>query len=203
MSDQDTKQKIIEASTYLFGVKGYDATSTREIAQRAGVNIASLNYHFRSKQGIMEEVTGCIMLEFRDKVTALAQDKSLSAVDFALKIYATMTEDGVKMLNHFKLFLGSSAQSVCVMNAEEKPVGLEQLSFFLRRELKEEVPQSEVTWASSIIFTYIMHSAVMSASDVGKVHINKFLPEQERSIPKYLKQLVETFIRDLNNRYSK
>lgn len=203
MSDQDTKQKIIEASTYLFGVKGYDATSTREIAQRAGVNIASLNYHFRSKQGIMEEVTGCIMIEFKEKIANLAQDTSLSATEFALKIYGTMTEDGVKMLNHFKLFLGSSAQSACVMHAEERPVGWEQLSFFLKKELNDKVPHSEALWASSIIFTYIMHSAVMAASDVGKVHTNKFLPEQERSIPKYLKQLVETLIRDLNNRYSK
>lgn len=200
MSDQDTKQKIIEASTYLFGVKGYDGTSTREIAHRAGVNIASLNYHFRSKQGILEEVTGCIIVEFRDKIKKLAENQDQSAADFALNILATMTEDGVKMLNHFKLFLGSG--NVCADEMESGPIGWEQLSFFLRKELNKNVPPGELLWASSVIFTYIMHTAVMSASVVGKKHIDKYLPLKEKSFPIFLKQLVETLIRDLNNRYS-
>lgn len=201
MSDSDTRHRIIEASTYLFGLKGYDATSTREIAQRAGVNIASLNYHFRSKQGILEEVTGCIIAEFKEKIQVLAADKNQSAGEYALKIYETMTEDGIKFLNHFKLFLG--AGNSCANDMDTTPIGWEQLSFFLKKELSPNVPASELTWASSVIFTYIMHIAVMSASVVGKEHINKYLPNGSATFPGYIKQLVETIVRDLNNRYSK
>lgn len=201
MSDSDTRHRIIEASTYLFGLKGYDATSTREIAQRAGVNIASLNYHFRSKQGILEEVTGCIITEFKEKIQVLAADKNQSAAEYALKIYETMTEDGIKFLNHFKLFLG--AGNACANEMDTSPIGWEQLAFFLKKELSPNVPESELTWASSVIFTYIMHIAVMSASVVGKEHINKFLPNGSATFPGYIKQLVDTIVRDLNNRYSK
>jgi AcrR family transcriptional regulator len=198
MSDQDTKKKIVEASTYLFGMKGYDGTSTREIAQRAGVNIASLNYHFRSKQGLLKEVTACIICEFKEKIQTLAEDTSLNAVNFAVKIFETVTEDNIKFLNHFKLFLDNGH---CSTDVDTTPLGYEQLSFFLKKELHPNVPQNELIWASSIIFTYIMHSAVMSGSKVGQQHIEKFLPDQKDSIPKFLRQLVETLIRDLNYRY--
>lgn len=201
MSDSDTRQRIIEASTFLFGLKGYDATSTREIAQRAGVNIASLNYHFKSKQGILEEVTGCVITEFKEKIKSLALDQNQTASDFALKIYETMTEDESKFLNHFKLFLG--AGNSCIHEMDTSPIGWEQLSYFLKKELSADVPSAELIWASSVIFTYIMHTAVMSASVVGKQHIEKFLPLKQASFPIYIRQLVETIVRDLNGRYSK
>lgn len=198
MSDQDTKQRIVEASTYLFGVKGYDGTSTREIAQRAGVNIASLNYHFKSKQGLLKEVTAAIIEEFHAKISALSADLSQSTVDFSLNFFKAITEDQIKLLNHFKLFLDSGH---CARELDTTPPGYEALSKFLRKELNKNVPDSEIVWASSIIFTYIMHSAVMSGSDVGKQHIEKYLPQKAASIPVYIKQLVETCIRDLNHRY--
>lgn len=198
MSDQDTKKKIVEASTYLFGVKGYDGTSTREIAQRAGVNIASLNYHFKSKQGLLKEVTECVVTEFKSKILALAQNPNQSAVEFVLSIFATVTEDNIKFLNHFKLFLDNGH---CSVEMDTSPLGFEQISFFLKKELNANVPASELLWASNVIFTYIMHSAVMSGSTIGKQHIDKFLPEKKDSIPVFIRQLVETLIRDLNNRY--
>jgi AcrR family transcriptional regulator len=199
MSDQDTKKKIVEASTYLFGVKGYDGTSTREIAQRAGVNIASLNYHFRSKQGLLKEVTVAIISEFKEKIKNLGLLTHLNAKDFAVCIFETVTEDNIKFLNHFKLFLNSEH---CGTEMDTSPLGFEQISFFLKRELNKNVPHEELMWASNIIFSYIMHIAVMSSSDVGKQHIDKFLPQKKDSIPVYIRQLVETLIRDLNSRYN-
>lgn len=198
MSDNDTKSKIVEASIYLFGVKGYDGTSTREIAQRAGVNIASLNYHFKSKQGILKEVTAGIIKEFKEKIKLLGQDENQTAADFGVRIFETVTEDQIKFLNHFKIFLNTEDSD---QDLDTSPLGYEQISFFLRKELKKSVPDSELIFASSIIFTYIMHAAVMSGSHIGKQHIDRFLPEKTNSIPKYIRQLIETLIRDLNSRY--
>lgn len=198
MSEPDTKKKIVEASTYLFGVKGYDGTSTREIAKLAGVNIASLNYHFRSKQGLLQEVTACVMDEFKGKITTLSQENINSTAEFAVRLFETLTEDGAKMLNHFKLFL--DAQNYCG-EMEPHPIGFEQFSFYLKKDLSDKVPVSERIWANNVIFSYIMHTAVMSATEVGKKHMEKFLPNKKASIPTYISQLVETLIRDLNNRY--
>ena len=46
------RQKLLDAAIALFGRKGFDATTTREIAEVAGVNIANIAYHFGGKEGL-------------------------------------------------------------------------------------------------------------------------------------------------------
>lgn len=55
MSKEDTRKRIIEKAFELFGEKGYIASSTREIAKRAGVNEVTLFRHFGSKENLMNE----------------------------------------------------------------------------------------------------------------------------------------------------
>jgi AcrR family transcriptional regulator len=49
---RDTRKGIVEAAMRGFGEKGFAATGTREIATMAGTNIASIAYHFGSKEGL-------------------------------------------------------------------------------------------------------------------------------------------------------
>ena len=52
----DTKTKILDAAEKLFGEKGFDATSLRDITKEADVNLAAVNYHFQSKESLIEAV---------------------------------------------------------------------------------------------------------------------------------------------------
>lgn len=56
MSQPDTKQKILDAAEKLFAREGYHATSLRSITADAKVNLASVNYHFGSKETLLEAV---------------------------------------------------------------------------------------------------------------------------------------------------
>jgi len=47
-----TRSALIRAGLELFGAKGFDATSTREIAAGANANIAAIAYHFGGKEGL-------------------------------------------------------------------------------------------------------------------------------------------------------
>ncbi len=49
---EETRKRIIEASIAVFGERGYDAATTREIAQRAEVNPPALQYYFENKEGL-------------------------------------------------------------------------------------------------------------------------------------------------------
>ncbi len=52
-SDVDgTRAALIRAGIELFGRRGFDGASTREIARTAGVNIAGIAYHFGGKAGL-------------------------------------------------------------------------------------------------------------------------------------------------------
>jgi len=56
MSDINTKEKILDAAEKLFVDNGFSATSLRAIIKEAGVNTASVHYHFGSKEGLIEAV---------------------------------------------------------------------------------------------------------------------------------------------------
>jgi AcrR family transcriptional regulator len=51
-SAEQTRQALIRAALKLFGSKGFDGTSTREIAAAAKANIGSIAYHFGGKEGL-------------------------------------------------------------------------------------------------------------------------------------------------------
>ena len=55
-ADISTEEKIKEAARKVFTQKGYAATRTRDIAEEAGINLALLNYYFRSKEKLFEIV---------------------------------------------------------------------------------------------------------------------------------------------------
>lgn len=52
----DTKETILFNAMKLFGQKGFEGTSVREIAKEAGVNLAMINYYFGSKEKLFENV---------------------------------------------------------------------------------------------------------------------------------------------------
>jgi AcrR family transcriptional regulator len=47
-----TKERLLQVAQDLFAQKGFHAASTREITQRANTNVASLYFHWRSKENL-------------------------------------------------------------------------------------------------------------------------------------------------------
>jgi len=52
----NTDKKIRQAALELFLEKGYEGTSIRNIAGKANINIALLNYHFNSKENLFDSI---------------------------------------------------------------------------------------------------------------------------------------------------
>jgi AcrR family transcriptional regulator len=50
------RERIIEKATDIFGEHGFKATTVRMIAAEADVNVASINYYFKDKEGLYNEV---------------------------------------------------------------------------------------------------------------------------------------------------
>ena len=55
-STTDVREKIIEASRKLFVNKGFKGTTVRDIAAASNTNVAMVNYYFRSKHNLFEEI---------------------------------------------------------------------------------------------------------------------------------------------------
>jgi AcrR family transcriptional regulator len=77
----DKREQILIVAEELFGDKGFDGTSVRDIAQKAGVNLAMISYYFGSKEKLLEA-----LIVFRAEyhygiLEELNKDQSLSPWD--------------------------------------------------------------------------------------------------------------------------
>src|SRR5207302_2065112 len=70
--------QIIEKAEYLFAHKGFEATTVRDIAEEAGVNIAMISYYFGSKEKLMEALFEHRTGNIKMRVESLLKDNALS-----------------------------------------------------------------------------------------------------------------------------
>ena len=56
MSDQTTKERILESASRVFCEKGFKATTVRDICAAADANVAAINYHFGDKRKLYYQV---------------------------------------------------------------------------------------------------------------------------------------------------
>ncbi len=81
-SPSDTPESILRAATTLFSQKGINGTTTREIADLAGVNIAALHYHWGGKEDLLkavyqrvtEELMGLVARIFENPASRLKEN---------------------------------------------------------------------------------------------------------------------------------
>ncbi|KEQ29123.1 hypothetical protein N180_09765 [Pedobacter antarcticus 4BY] len=62
------KYEIMNVAIRLFAQKGYMASSTREIALMAGVNLSMINYYFSSKEKLLENIVASNTSDLIEKI---------------------------------------------------------------------------------------------------------------------------------------
>jgi TetR/AcrR family transcriptional regulator, regulator of cefoperazone and chloramphenicol sensitivity len=56
LNEEDTRQKILNAAGEVFAEHGFEGATVRAITERADVNLAAVNYHFRDKAELYNRV---------------------------------------------------------------------------------------------------------------------------------------------------
>ena len=77
MEVKDKKKHILESAEKLFAVKGFEASTVRDIAIEAGVNLAMISYYFGSKEKMMEILFQERMLNTKLKVQQLLNNEHI------------------------------------------------------------------------------------------------------------------------------
>ena len=62
-TDQETRQRLLDSAAQLFAERGFNQVTIRDICAAAGANLAAVNYYFRDKWGLYQEVLGIVIAE--------------------------------------------------------------------------------------------------------------------------------------------
>jgi len=62
-----TRERLIDAAGELFAEKGFKETTVREICDKADANLAAVNYYFRDKENLYQEVLYTVVSKMADK----------------------------------------------------------------------------------------------------------------------------------------
>jgi AcrR family transcriptional regulator len=94
-----TRDRLIEAAVRLFGERGVEATSLRALTEAARTNIAAVNYHFGSKEGLLRAVIDQTMqLANRERSRRLDDLESESEPPSVAALVRAFVEPGADLL---------------------------------------------------------------------------------------------------------
>ena len=109
-TQEDTRTRIINSALHLFARKGYDATTTKDLAKKANVAEGTLFRHFSNKKAILVEVVTLGWVEIlTDLLTELSEMGSYKAISQVMKR---------RML---RMKENSDLMRVCFMEAQYHP----------------------------------------------------------------------------------
>ena len=154
-----TKDKILDAAEALFMEHGFEATSLRAITATAAVNLASVNYHFGSKEVLFQAVLTrrldpmnqerldlLTKLEHESQPSPLPCDRILSAMFIpALKLARDPARGGTNFLRLLGRAYADPAPFIRKFLAEQYATMIERFKTAFSRALPE-LPKKELSW---------------------------------------------------------
>ena len=90
MASPDTVERILDTAEMLFAQKGFSETSLRAITSKAGVNLAAVNYHFGSKEALIQAVFERFLTPFSNALSARLDELESSGEQVTLERLLSM-----------------------------------------------------------------------------------------------------------------
>jgi len=194
--DITTEEKIKEEARKVFMKKGYAATRTRDIAEEAGLNLALLNYYFRSKEKLFE----IVMMEKVQKLFGfLAPILNDNSTTLEKKIeLAANNHIGMLMENpDLPLFVMSEIRNNPERFAGKvQAVKLIQESHFVK-QIKEKRPDIKplhfvISLLGMVLFPFIAKPVLQEAGNLSAKGFQSMMEERKALIPIWLKAHLKT-----------
>jgi len=185
----NTKSRILDAARELFATHGFNGTSIRDISTKAGVNVASINYHFSNKQLLFWEVFRAGYQQIDSTLMAI-QDLQLSPEETAVEVLRTLLKHWNDASNTFRIVLSGSlpkADSDMREFCEGKmgPPGVQVLQSAITKKYGK-LPEKGLIWASHTIFSSTMHWALI----MGTAYVKEFSANSEICNQDHMEQSV-------------
>lgn len=194
-----TQEKIKEAARKVFTQKGYKGTRTRDIADEAGINLALLNYYFRSKEKLFDLITLENLQQFMEGVHRIAHDEQTTwqmKVEQLVNYYIEMLLENpdiplfviTAIKNNPEKFAGMVTQRVGFLNSPfMKQV---QQDMENGKVLPIHPLQLMANIMSLLIFPFLANAMLKSLGKLNQKQFVELMNERKRLLPKWIIEMM-------------
>jgi len=198
--DTTTEEKIKEAARIVFYKKGYAATRTRDIAEEAGINLALLNYYFRSKEKLFDIIMLETVMGFIQSMTTVLNNEN-STLEEKVELIASNYIDFITKEPNIPIFMLSELRNNARGLLEKLPVQQIVMKSVFFKQHQEAVAKGKIAEPNPlhflinllglIIFPFIAKPLLQGIGGVNDTQFNKLMQERKTLIPVWIKAMMK------------
>jgi AcrR family transcriptional regulator len=195
---EDTEQKIKEAARKLFTQKGFAATRTRDIAEEAGINLALLNYYFRSKQKLFDLVMMENFRQFLQGIKVTFLDENMTIAERVEQIVPAYI-DFLTNFPDLPLFILNEIQGnpSKIASKIKQEIGLDRSRFFKQIQASNKAGWSDIepfhfvaNLISLTVFPFVARPLLQRVTGVNDEQFNALMQERKKLVAEWLKLIM-------------
>lgn len=163
MTDQssDTKHKILGVARVLFAHQGFAGTSIRSIASAAEVNVASVNYHFSSKENLFAEILRAGYNQCAETIRGAYEERNLSVEETLIVLFQYFMDQEHDLISYFKMMMSEAHCHKAEDDEMIGPPGGKTIMAAITKEVGAVVGEEDLYWALKCLFSHVVHQSIM------------------------------------------
>jgi len=186
-----TEDKILLAASKVFTEKGFSGTRTRDIAEEAGINLALLNYYFRTKEKLFEQVMKVkIVLLFGQIIPIVSNEKTTleEKIDLAsVKYFEILSKNP-----NLPIFILSEIQKKTSDIKSILPVDKVLKNSFIIKQIQERKPELNpfhilLNFLSMTAFPFVVKPILQTFDLMNDDEFQQFVEERKTLVPLWIK----------------
>lgn len=198
--ESSTEERIKEAARKLFTQKGFAATRTRDIAEEAGINLALLNYYFRSKQKLFDLI---MMENFQEFIKGITVNFTDEGMTFDQRIAKVVTAyiDMLTRVPDLPMFIineikGNPSKIATKLNTELAPMRQHFFNQLIASNKEGKTNLEPFHFIANLVgltvFPFIGRPILQRIIGVSDEQFEQYMQDRKKLVPVWLKTMLMT-----------
>lgn len=199
--DISTEQKIKEAARKVFLEKGYGLTRTRDIAEEAGINLALLNYYFRSKEKLFEIIMTESIQQMFSVLKGIINNKEMN-LSMKIEMIVNRYIDGLIANPNLPIFVLSEMQTNPDQLMERAGIPKKLIvDSILYKQIQEQMDAKQIkdfiplhivlNIVSLSIFPVVAKHLVVNLHEMNDESYLQFINMRRKLVPQWIKMMLQ------------
>ncbi|GAB1418133.1 MAG: TetR/AcrR family transcriptional regulator [Bacteroidales bacterium] len=198
--DTTTEERIKQVARSIFYQKGYAATRTRDIAVEANINLALLNYYYRSKEKLFHIIMVETVYEFIEQMGVIMNEEKTS-LEKKVEMMASTYIDFVIKEPHVPIFILSELRNDASKLLDKLPVKELFVNSVFYRQYNEYVSEGKIAQPNSfhffmnlmslIVFPFVTSPILKSIGGESDDQFIQLMMERKRMIPLWISAMMK------------